>query len=118
MNDSYLAKRAAVLQQMAALDSMELGSLKAEFRSTPSGTTTGPYYKHQVWKDGANVSQRIPPEQAPTLKAAIENRMRFEDLARSFVELTVEHTRQERFPETLKKKLSPPSSRRKPRSRT
>ena len=64
MNDSYLVKRAVLLQQMAALDSMELGSLKAEYRPGLAGSPTGPYFKHQVWKDGANQSQRVSPEDA------------------------------------------------------
>ncbi len=42
MNDSFLSKRTALLQQMAALDSMELDSLKAEYGSSPSGSKSGP----------------------------------------------------------------------------
>lgn len=117
MHDSFLAKRAALLQQMAVLDSMELGSLKAEYRPGPSGSKTGPYFKHQVWKDGANQSQRVTPEDAPALQSAIDNRLQFESLAQAFIDLTVEHTRQNRFPDSLKKKLSRafwPSKRRSP----
>lgn len=118
MSDSFLAKRAALLQQMAALDSMELGSLKAEYRHTPSGSKSGPYFKHQVWKDGANQSQRVPAEDAPALETAIDNRLQFESLAQAFIDITVEHTRQTRFPDSLKKKLSHASSPNKPRSPT
>ncbi len=118
MSDSFLAKRAVLLQQMAALDSMELGSLKAEYRSSPSGSKSGPYFKHQVWKDGTNQSQRVSEEDAPSLEAAIDNRLKFESLAQAFIDLTVEHTRQNRFPDSLKKKISRASSPRKPRSPT
>lgn len=118
MIDPFPAKRAALLQQMGALDSMELGSLKAEFRSTPSGSKSGPYFKHQVWKDGANLSQRVASEDAPALQAAIDNRLRFESLAQAVIELTVEHTRQNDFSDSLKKKTSRPSSPKKRRSRT
>ena len=41
MNNVFLTKRTALLQQMATLDSMELGSLKAEYRSGPSGSKSG-----------------------------------------------------------------------------
>lgn len=117
MNDSFSAKRAALLQQMAALDCMELGSLKAEYRQSPSGSQSGPYFKHQLWKDGANLSQRISLQDAPALQAAIDNRVRFETLTQDFIALTVEHTRQNRFADSLKKKLPPaswPSRRRSP----
>lgn len=117
MDDSFLAKRNALLRQMAALDSMELGSLKAEFRSSPSGARSGPYFKHQVWIDGANLSQRVSQDDAPALQAAIDNRLHFEALAQAFIDLTVEHTRQNRFPDSLKKKTSRASSRSRPRSR-
>ena len=89
---------------MAALDAMEFGSLKAEYRPSPSGAKSGPYFKHQVWQEGANISQRVSSEDAPALEAAIDNRLKFESLAQTFVQLTVEQTRQNRFPESLKKR--------------
>ena len=106
MNSSLIAQRAALLQQMAAIESMELGSLKAEYRTTPSGSKSGPYFKHQVWSEGDNLSQRVSSEDAAALEAAIANRQRFETLAQSFIELTVEHTRKARFSDNLKKKTS------------
>jgi hypothetical protein len=90
---------------MAALDSMELGSLNAEYRPGSSGSQSGPYFKHQVWKDGANQSQRVTPKEAPALQAAIDHRLHFESLAQAFIDLTVEHTRQNRFPDSLKKRF-------------
>ena len=77
---------------MAALQFMEQGSLKS-----------GPYFKHQVWREGANVTQRIAPEDAPAFEDAIANRQKFEALATDFIELTVAHTRQNQFPGSLKK---------------
>lgn len=102
---------------MAALETMENGSLKSEFRDQPSGIKAGPYFKHQVWRAGANVSQRISAEDAPALAAAIANRQQFESLAARFVEWTVAHTRQNKFPDSLKKKIQPVSSPRKKNSR-
>ena len=107
MSNSLLdlsTQRAALLQKMAAIDSMELGSLKAEFRTNASGQKAGPYFKHQVWDNGANLSQRVSADDAPKLQAAIENRQQFEHLAADFVAVTVEQTRKKHSPLELKKK--------------
>ena len=102
---------------MAALETMEQGSLKSEFRHHSSGRKSGPYFKHQVWREGANASQRISLAEAPALETAIGNRQRFESLAADFVALTVAHTRQNSFPDSLKKKILPAASPRKQNSR-
>ena len=118
MNTQFHAQRTAILEQMAALQSMEQGSLKVEYREQPSGTKSGPYFKHQVWREGANVSQRVSPDEAPALAAAIANRQKFEALAADFIALTVAHTRQNHFPDSLKKKVLPalsPKKRKSPR---
>mgnify|MGYP001176783476 CR=1 FL=1 len=118
MNSKYHAQRTLVLEQMAALQTMELGSLKSEYREQPSGAKSGPYFKHQVWREGANVTQRIAPKDAPALATAIANRQEFETLTAKFIELTVAHTRQNEFPEALKKKMLPARSPKKPSSRS
>jgi len=117
MNASFHAQRTAILQQMAAIETMEQGSLKSEFRDQPSGAKSGPYFKHQVWRDGANVSKRISPQDAPDLATAIANRQKFEALAAEFIELTIAHTRQNQFPDSLKKKVLPAFSPKRKRSR-
>ena len=116
MKESYQSQRSALLRQMAELDAMELGSLKAEFRSTPSGAQSGPYFKHQVWKDGANQSLRVSADDAPALELAINNRVKFEELAQSYVNLTVQRTRQNYLPDTLKKKIAHAFSPKRPSS--
>ena len=118
MNSKYHAQRTLVLEQMAALQTMEQGSLKSEYREQPSGAKTGPYFKHQVWRQGANVTQRIAPADAPALATAIANRQQFESLTADFIALTVAHTRQTQLPVALKKKRLPASSPKKPRSRS
>lgn len=117
MNSQILAQRTAILEQMAALQAMEQGSLKAEYRTQPDGGQTGPYFKHQVWREGANVTQRIAPADAPALAEAIANRQQFEALAAEFIAVTVAHTRQAQFPGSLKKKMRSATSPRKPSSR-
>lgn len=92
---SLQARREQLLQEMALCTTMEYGTLKAEYRPAPGGGTTGPYYKHQVWEQGQNLSQRIPVPDAPTLQDAIAQRQRFEQLARDFIDLTVQLTRRQ-----------------------
>ena len=116
MNAKFHTERTDLLQQMAALQSMEEGSLKTEYRELPSGTKAGPYFKHQVWREKANVSQRIAPEDAPVLATAIANRQKFEALADEFIQRTIAHTRQHEFPDSLKKKILPTSKPKKRRS--
>jgi hypothetical protein len=103
MNSDYLAQRSQILLQMAGLNVMEEGSLKSEFRPSPGGGQAGPYYKHQVWKEGRNVSRRVPAQEAPALEKAIANRQKFEQLAQQFAQVTVEHTRQTLGSEAQKK---------------
>jgi hypothetical protein len=95
---SLQAQRDQILQQMAQLDTMEYGSLQTEHRPAAAGGTTGPYFKHQVWEQGKNLSQRIPAAEAPALQTALANRQRCEALARRFIDLTVQLTR--RRPDT------------------
>ena len=116
MNLNYPQKRHQLLQQMAQLNTMEYGSLKAEYRPAEAGQSAaplGPYFKHQVWQEGHNLSRRVPTEQAPALAEAIANRQTFEKLALDYVGLTVEHTRQgdakKNSPSKLRLKLKKPS---------
>ena len=117
MPSQFDTKRTHILQQMAELHSMEFGSLKEEYRTNASGGTTGPYFQLQAWHEGANLSRRVPAEEAPALKEAIANRQKFASLAEEFVELTVETTRKKACGETQKKTSSMPlrSSKRSPR---
>ena len=108
MNLNYPQKRHQLLQQMAQLDTMEYGSLKAEYRPPEPGQSAeplGPYFKHQVWQEGRNLSRRVPAEQAPALGAAIAHRQTFEELAADYIGLTVEHTRQGDAKKNSKSKL-------------
>ena len=87
------AQREQILRQLAQLDTMEYGSLRTEMRPAPGGGTTGPYYQHQVWEHGKNLSQRIPAAAAPALQSALANRQRAEALAEEYIALTVQLTR-------------------------
>lgn len=112
MNADFLSQRVQILEKMAALDTMEEGTLKAEYRTSNVGGQphrVGPYFKHQVWQDGRNVSQRIAADQAPAMEAAIAHRQQFEQLAAQFTQLTIAHTRQNQS-EPFQKKRVPRSS--------
>jgi hypothetical protein len=115
---NFSAKRAVILQKMAAIDSMEVGSLKEEYRTNSAGQKCGPYFKHQVWNDGANLSQRVSADDAAKLQEAIANRQEFEQLSAEFIAVTVEQTREGHSPLELKKKRrsARPSKPRKPNS--
>jgi hypothetical protein len=63
----------------------------------------GPYYNHQCYEDGRNVSRYVPAEQVPELQEAIEGYRRFQELVRQYVRLQVGKTRAERHA-GLKKK--------------
>jgi hypothetical protein len=97
-------KRQQILQQMEQIQRMERGSLQAETRPSlrHPGHDRGPYYKHQVWENGQNVTRRLPPQKADALAQAIEGRKEFERLAEAFIDATVILTRAESSPEAKK----------------
>ncbi len=95
---------------------MEYGSLQQEHRPSKRnpGNHQGPYFKHQVWENGQNLSQRIPADQADALAEAIEGRQEFEELAEQFIDTTVAMTRAESAPNAKKNTTSRRPSRRRP----
>jgi len=90
---SLQAQREQVLRELAGLDTMEYGSLRTEHRPARGGGTTGPYYQHQIWEQGKNLSQRIPAAEAPALAQALANRQRAEALVEQYIALSVQLTR-------------------------
>jgi hypothetical protein len=93
--DPLIQKRLQILQQMEKITRMERGSLQVESRPSKrhSDCPCGPYYKHQVWEDGHNLTRRVPKEKANALAQAIDGRQQFEKLAEQFVDTTVAMTR-------------------------
>lgn len=89
--------RLSLLDQIAAITTMQPGTLAEEWRERPnpegSGVVRlGPYFKHQVWKDGRNLSRRVPVDQAVLLRDDIDNAKRFERLTGELARLNIEHT--------------------------
>jgi hypothetical protein len=118
MNNPLAQQRQQILQQMEQIDRMEQGSLQSETRPSQRhpGQNQGPYFKHQIWEDGGNVTRRVSAEKAPALAQAIEGRKEFEKLARQFVEATVAMTRTDASPDSKKNgtKSRSPSNRKPP----
>jgi len=70
---------------------MERGTLSV-IRQGPDG----PYYNHQCYEGGRNVSRYVPSDQAGPIKEAIEGYHRFQELAQQYAQLVVEKTRAQR----------------------
>ena len=104
-----------ILQAMAQLSFMEYGSLKPEYRQGAANTQLGPYYKHQVWRNGRNVTRRVPAAEVRRLEQAIENRQTCEKLSAGFIDQTVQQTHRAWERNSKKTTSSPKSkSKRKP----
>jgi hypothetical protein len=85
-----LHRRDEILQEMAEIDRMQRGTLSEQFFKQKKGgheVILGPYYVLQHWVSGKH-SQRVPAEDVPPVRSAIEGRKRFEKLAEEFVEIT------------------------------
>jgi len=93
--DQYQIKRSKILSEMAGIERMQPGRLSEEYRERiveGEVKRAGPYFKHQVWRDGKNVSTRVAADDAQALKKGIEGLDRFKELSKEFVETTIEMT--------------------------
>jgi len=94
---NYQAKREELLNQMGSIERMREGRLSEEYRErVVDGQTlrNGPYYKHQQWKDGKNVSRRVKAEEAERLREGIEGMDQFKRLCEDYAQTTVAMTEQ------------------------
>ena len=78
------------LQQAAQIPQMERGKLSV-IREGPDG----PYFNHQVRKDGKNVSRYVPRDQVPAVQAALDGYQKFQGLVDQHVDQIVDQTRRE-----------------------
>lgn len=95
----------SLLQEIAQIQHLDRGTVSV-LRQGPQG----PYYNHQCYENGRNVSRYVPPEQVPELKAAIHGYHRVQELMAQYVQLLVEQTRAEREAGAKKKTSRPKSS--------
>jgi len=92
----------SILQAITQIQHMDRGTVSV-IRKGPSG----PYYNHQCFEDGRNVSRYVPRDQVDDLKAAIEGHHRFLQLMEQYAQLMVERTRAERLSGAKKKDPTP-----------
>ena len=81
----------SVLHHIAQIQHMERGTLNV-IRQGPQG----PYYNHQCYEEGRNVSRYVPSELVGEVREAIQGYHRFQELAQQYAQLVVEKTRAER----------------------
>ena len=102
----YQEKRKQILEQMAQIECMEKGRLSEEYREKHKDgemVRLGPYYKHQCWENGRNVSRRVPVPEVERLREGVDGYHQFRELADEFVEVTVEMSRKSAGDEGKKK---------------
>lgn len=95
--NQYQTKRKELLDHMEGIDRMREGRLSEEYRErVVDGRTirNGPYYKHQQWKDGKNVSRRVKADEAERLREGIEGMDEFKRLCEDYARTTVAMTEQ------------------------
>ena len=81
----------SILQAIGQIQHLDRGTVSV-LRQGPQG----PYYNHQCYENGRNISRYVPQEQVPALKAAIDGYHRVQELMSQYVQLLVEKTRAER----------------------
>ena len=103
----------ALLQQIAAIQHMEKGTL-----SVVRESARGPSCNFQRWENGRNVSQYVPAAEVPVVREHLAAYAQFTALVDQYVQVVSARSREERLG-GVKKKRQPPtsSSPRKPKSR-
>jgi hypothetical protein len=95
----------SLLHGIAQIQQLDRGTLSV-IRQGPEG----PYYNHQCYEQGRNVSRYVPAEQVADLRAALDGYRQVQTLLAEYVQLMVEKTRAERLANAKKKTLHPKSS--------
>jgi len=95
----------SILQDIGQIQRLDRGTVSV-MRQGPEG----PYYNHQCYEGGGNVSRYVPAEQVADLKEAIDGYHRFQELVKQYADLMVEKTRAERASSFKKKNPRPSSS--------
>src|SRR4030095_1775657 len=112
MSSSSLTPR-SILQQIAAISTMETGKLSS-YVPTGRPASTPPYFKLQSWTAGKNSTRHVRSEEVPQLQAALEGYALFRQLCDQYAELIVQRTRA-RWESDSKKKPALPYTRRSPK---
>ena len=100
----------SLLHDIAQIQRLDRGTLSV-IRQGPKG----PYYNHQCYECGRNVSRYVPAEQVAGLQAALDGYRQVQTLMSQYVQLMVAQTRAERLAHSKKKTRRPKSSWRRSR---
>jgi hypothetical protein len=100
----------SLLDEIAQIQQLDRGTLSI-IRQGPQG----PYYNHQCYENGRNVSRYVPAGQVADLKAALDGYRQVQTLMSQYLQLMVEKTRAERLANAKKKTQRPKSSSRRTR---
>ena len=77
---------------------MERGKLTV-MREGPEG----PYYKHQAWENGQNLSRYVSRDQAAAVQEAIDGYQKFQELTEQYAQAVIDKTRAELAAHSKKK---------------
>jgi len=94
----------SLLELISQISRMERGTISV-LRQGPQG----PYYNHQCYENGRNVSRYVPQEQVPDLKAALAGYAQYRQLTEQYADLIIAETRAG-LAGSKKKQSHPPSS--------
>jgi hypothetical protein len=94
-------KPAQWFEQIAHIQRMERGKLSV-MREGPEG----PYYKHQVWENGKNLSRYVSGDQAAAVQEAIGGYHKFQQLTEQYAQQVIDKTRAELAANSKKKKYN------------
>ncbi len=80
---------------------MERGTLAEEYRERPAsegvGTVRlGPYFKHQCWENGRNMSRRVPAVEVDHLREDLQNAQRFDQIISKLASMAIDEGRTRR----------------------
>lgn len=85
-------RREDILDEMRNIRRLKRGQLSEQMlqRTAADGSVQkrGPYFTLQRWQDGKNCCQRIPAEQLPAVREAVEGYQKLKTLSEEFAELT------------------------------
>jgi hypothetical protein len=88
-----ISKKHQLLQDIAAISSMERGKLSTYSFKERSGLA-GPYHKLQTWEGGKNHTRYVPAEEVPAIQAALTGYAQFEQLTEEYANLVIAQTRE------------------------
>lgn len=87
------SERTRLLEQMAAIATLERGTL-SPYRFQDRANSSGPYHKLQRWQDGKNHTRHVSADELPAVQAALAGYAQFRQLTEQYADWVIEETRQ------------------------